>query len=211
MRTAKTDQTGQMNRLIWFFAVHTSFSWFCHALAQMWSHAFFTQVSRDNIRIFHECEVRIEKSVCGSLFGITRFCRVMPNSDPERQIFLSAPNNLDRFFFLHTFWSLAFDFNIGVAINESLSYMLTSAILKFDVICDVTMTSTPNALTTELHDLLHNQRIINTLLFDFVYPTGRIRVCKTRNIQRVSPFQQFFSRIKTLTAFSRELRQCYLS
>ena len=30
----------------------------------------------------------------GSLFGITR-----PNSDPEGQIFLSAPNNYDGYFF----------------------------------------------------------------------------------------------------------------
>ena len=57
------------------------------------------------------------------------------NSDPKGQIFLSAPNN-DRFFFLHTFWSPAFDFNVGVAIKESGSYMLTPAILQVD--------STPN-------------------------------------------------------------------
>ena len=31
-----------------------------------------------NIRIFHGCEVRIEKSVRGSLFGIMRLCLVMP-------------------------------------------------------------------------------------------------------------------------------------
>ena len=72
------------------------------------------------IRIFHGCEVQKEKSVQGSLFGITRLCWVMPNSDPEGRIFLSASNNHDRFFFLHTFWSPAFDFNVGVAINESL-------------------------------------------------------------------------------------------
>ena len=40
------------------------------------------------IRIFHGCEVRIEKCVRGSLFGITRLWRVMPNSDPEGRIFL---------------------------------------------------------------------------------------------------------------------------
>ena len=89
----------------------------------------------ENIRIFHGCEVRIEKSIRGSLFGITRLCRVMPNSDPEGRIFISALNSHGRLFFLHIFWSLAFDFNVGVPINESLSYMLTSAILKFEVIC----------------------------------------------------------------------------
>ena len=46
---------------------------------------------------------------------------MMLNSDPEGRIFLSVPNNHDRFFFLHTFSSPAFDFNVGVAINESRS------------------------------------------------------------------------------------------
>ena len=69
---------------------------------------------------------------------------MMPNSDPEGQIFLSAPNNHDRFFFLHTFRSPAFNFNVGVAINESHSHTLTSTILK---------------VTTELPDLLYNQCI----------------------------------------------------
>ena len=44
--------------------------------------------------------------------------------------FLSAPNNHDRFFFMHTFWSPAFDFNIRVAFKESRSCMWMSAILK---------------------------------------------------------------------------------
>ena len=30
--------------------------------------------------------VQVEKSERGSLFGITRLCRVMPNSDPEGRI-----------------------------------------------------------------------------------------------------------------------------
>ena len=89
------------------------------------------------IRIFHECEVQIEQSVRGSLFGITRLYRVMPNSDPEGRIFLSTPNNYDRFLFLCTFRSPAFDFNIVVAMNESCCFTLTSAILKVDVVCVV--------------------------------------------------------------------------
>ena len=134
----------------------------------------------ENIRIFHGCEVWIEKTVPASLLCITRLRRVMPNSDPEGWIFLSAPNSRDRFFFLHTFWSPAFDFNVGVAINESHSYTLTSAILKVEVVCDVTMTSTRNVLTTELRDL-YDQRIDNTCCcLLFIYPTGRIRVCKIR-------------------------------
>ena len=87
-----------------------------------------------------------------SPFGIMRLCLEMPNSGPGGRIFLFAPNNSDRFIFLHTFWSPAFDSNVEVAINKSLSYYLTSAILKSDLVCDVTMTSTPNVLTTELHE-----------------------------------------------------------
>ena len=89
------------------------------------------------------------KKVRGLLFGITRLCQVMPNSDTEGHIFISPSNNHDRFFFLHTFWSPAFDFNVGVPINELHSCKLTSAILKFDIVCDVVMTSTPNILTTD--------------------------------------------------------------
>ena len=88
----------------------------------------------------------------------------MPKSDPEGQIFLSTPNNRDRFFFLHTFWSAVFGFNIGVAFKEScwrLPYWkLTSYVMS-------QMTSTLNILMTELCDLLYNQYIDNMLLFDF--------------------------------------------
>ena len=80
-----------------------------------------------------------------------------------------------KFFFLHAFWSPAFDFNVGVASNESRSCMLTSTILKFDV----AMTSTPNVLMTQLCDTLYNQCIDNTWCYSiFIYPTSRIRVCK---------------------------------
>ena len=83
--------------------------------------------------------------------------------------------------FQHTFWFPAFDFNIGVAINESRSYMLKSAILKVGVVCDMAMTLTLNALMTELRDLLYNQCIDNTCCYlIFIYPMGRIRVCKIR-------------------------------
>ena len=119
----------------------------------------------DIIRIFHGWEVRIEKSVRESLFGITRLCRVMFNSNPEGRIFLSAPNNYDRFFFSHTFWSPAFDFNVEVTINESRYYTLTSDLLKVDVICDVAMTNS-NSLTTELRDLLYLYWL-HVLLFVF--------------------------------------------
>ena len=120
------------------------------------------------IRIFHGCEVRIEKPIRGSLFVITRLCRLMPNSVPGGRIFLSAPNSHDRFFFLHTFLSSAFYFNVRVAINESRIYTLTFTILKVDVVCDVAMTSTPNALTTALRDRLYNQNIYNTSCYSFL-------------------------------------------
>ena len=140
-------------------------------------------LAKQIIKIFHGCEVRIEKSVRGSLFGITRLCRVMPNSDPEGPIFLSAPNNHDRFFFLRTFWSPAFDFSVGVAINKSHSYTLMSAILKVAVICDVAVTSTHSVLTTELGDLLYSKCIDNMCCYSiFICPTGRIRLCKLRFI-----------------------------
>ena len=42
----------------------------------------------------------------------------MPNSDPEGRILLSAANYHVRLFILHTFWSPAFDFNVGGAIYE---------------------------------------------------------------------------------------------
>ena len=66
---------------------------------------------------------------------------MMPNSDPEGRIFLSAPNNHDVFVFLH---------NVGVAMNEPCSLTLTSTILEVDVICDITMTSVPIVLTTRV-------------------------------------------------------------
>ena len=53
--------------------------------------------------IFHGCMVWIEKSVTRVTDRHHEACRVMPNSDPEVQIFLSTPNTHDRYFFLHNF------------------------------------------------------------------------------------------------------------
>ena len=89
--------------------------------------------------------------------------------------FLSAPNNQDALFFMYIFWSPAFDCNVAFDINESRSY--TMKVLKVDVVCEVAMTSTPNVLTPELRDLLHNQKHVLLFVF-FIYPTGRISVCK---------------------------------
>ena len=51
---------------------------------------------------FHGCMVWIEKSVTRVTDRHHKACRVMPNSDPEGQIFLSTSYTHDRYFFLHT-------------------------------------------------------------------------------------------------------------
>ena len=59
--------------------------------------------------------------------------------------------------------------------------MLTSAILKVDVVCDVAMTSTSSVLTTVLRDLLYDQCINNMwCYYIFISTKGWIRVCKIR-------------------------------
>ena len=59
--------------------------------------------------------------------------------------------------------------------------MLASVVLKVDVIYDVTMTSTPNVLTTELRDLLYNQCIDNTCWYSIFYLShGSDKGCKIR-------------------------------
>ena len=93
---------------------------------------------------------------------------MMPNSDPEGQIFLSAPNIHD-ILLLAYLSNTSVDVNVGVSMNEPCSLTLMSAILKVDVVVDITMTSIPNILTTELRDFLYNQCIDNVLLFVF-YP-----------------------------------------
>ena len=51
--------------------------------------------SYDNIRIYDECEGKIENPSPGSPFGIA-----MLAGDPEGQIFLSYPHTNNGFFFL---------------------------------------------------------------------------------------------------------------
>ena len=52
----------------------------------------------------------IEKSVTRVTDRHHEACRVIPNSDPEWQMFLSTPYTQARYFFLHTFWLTTFDF-----------------------------------------------------------------------------------------------------
>ena len=96
---------------------------------------------------------------------------VIPNSDSEGRSFLSAPNH-DRFFFLHTFWYPAFDFNV--------------VIFLYVDICHI-----ESLHLTWRHNDANYQRLndrvtwppiqpMHVLLFLFIYPTGRIRVCKIR-------------------------------
>ena len=51
-----------------------------------------------NIRIYHECEGRIEKSVLRIAVWHHETCRVMTNGDPEGRIFLSYPQTNNGFF-----------------------------------------------------------------------------------------------------------------
>ena len=51
-----------------------------------------------NIRIYHECEGRIEKSVLRIAVGHHEACRVMTNIDLEERIFLSYPHMNNGFF-----------------------------------------------------------------------------------------------------------------
>ena len=65
-----------------------------------------TVVSRSEqvcvIRIYHECEGRIEKSAPRIAVWHHEACRVMSNCDPEGRIFLSYPHTNNGFFFLLT-------------------------------------------------------------------------------------------------------------
>ena len=54
------------------------------------------------MRIYHECEGRIEKSIPRIAVWHQEACWVMTNGDPEGQIFLSYPHTNNWFFFLLT-------------------------------------------------------------------------------------------------------------
>ena len=55
-----------------------------------------------NIRIHHECEGRIEKSVLRITDWHHTACRVMTNGDRQGQVFPSHPHTINGFFFLLT-------------------------------------------------------------------------------------------------------------
>ena len=54
------------------------------------------------IRIYHECEGRIEKSVLIIAIWHNEACRMMTNGDPEGWIFLSYPHMNNGLFLLLT-------------------------------------------------------------------------------------------------------------
>ena len=63
---------------------------------------------RQHIRIYHECEGRIEKSVLRIAVWHHKARQVMTNGDPEGRIFLSYPHSNIGFFFLLTTVFLSF-------------------------------------------------------------------------------------------------------
>ena len=134
-----------------------------------------------NLRMnfLHDAWVRgTDRKIRGSLFDITRLRRVMPKSDSEGLIFLPASKYHDKILFLAYLLISSVWFQRRTRHQQ---VTLTSTILKADVICGVVMTSIPNVLTTELRDFLYNQCIDNTCCYSFfIYPMGRIRVCKIR-------------------------------
>ena len=56
----------------------------------------------ENIRIYQECEGRIEKFIPRIAVWHQEACRVMTNSDPEGGFFLSYPHTNNGFSFLLT-------------------------------------------------------------------------------------------------------------
>ena len=101
--------------------------------------------------------VWIEKSVTRVTDRHHEACQVMPNSDPEWQIFLSTPYTHDRYFFLHTFWLTTFDF------QRRICYKVTLFSLKS--FYSSLMKSTLSATAVRFFTLTSNLHKV-TLFFD---------------------------------------------
>ena len=69
-----------------------------HGISTALGKGFYFLFLKEIIRIYHECEGRIEKSVPRIAVWHHEACRVMTNGDPEGQIFLSYPRMNDGFF-----------------------------------------------------------------------------------------------------------------
>ena len=76
----------------------------------------------DNMRIYHECEGRIEKSVQRIAVWHHEACRMMNNGDPEGRILRSYPHTNNGFFFLLTTVLILFLFLISL--HKSLNTIL---------------------------------------------------------------------------------------
>ena len=82
-----------------------------------------------NIRIFHGSEVRLQKSVRGSLFAITRLCQVMPNSDPDRFFYPHQTTMLDPFLVCSGFNHLFQEFFSPISTVPGCDWELTLIVL----------------------------------------------------------------------------------
>ena len=87
--------------LFTYYCLHCCFFYFCivfysSVLLMVLSSPFMYK----NIRIYHECEGRIEKSVLRIAVWHHKACRVMTNGDPEGRVFLSYPHTNNGFLFL---------------------------------------------------------------------------------------------------------------
>ena len=69
---------------------------------------FLLDIAKCNLRIRHECEGGIGKSVPRITDWHHEACRVMTNGDCKGQILLSHPHTNNRFFFFHTAKNLFF-------------------------------------------------------------------------------------------------------
>ena len=119
------------------------------------------------ISIFHGCVVWIEKSVTRVTDRHHEACRVMPNSDPERQIFLSTPYTHDRYFFLHTSRYTTFDFQRRTCYKvilfplKSFYSSLKKSTLPATAVRFFTLTSNLHKVTSDV-TALKNQRHLTT-------------------------------------------------
>ena len=68
---------------------------------------------KESIRIYHECEGRIDKCVPRITVWHHKACQVMPNVDCKGRLFLSHPHTNNGFFFLLTIKYLVLCFKKG--------------------------------------------------------------------------------------------------
>ena len=100
-----------------------------HCIKPEASRSVISNVSIYIIRIYHECEGRIEKSVPRIAFWHHEACRVMTNGDLGGRVFLSYPHTNNEGFFLVTtvFIYLLFTY-FKVSFQKSLNMLRCSFI-----------------------------------------------------------------------------------